>query len=134
MRAVICDASGKVFRAIAQRIKNPISAATVEAMACHRAMILAKDEGILDCILRGTQRLLKKQLASDSSHPEYGHVINDIIQLFGVFSYCSFSHVKRLGNLVAHILARSSKSGYELQVWHNSVPDDIAPLVTRDSL
>lgn len=61
-------------------------------------------------------------------------MINDIIQLFGVFSYCSFSHVKRLDNLVAHILARSSKSGYELQVWHNSVPDHIAPLVTRDPL
>lgn len=53
MGAIIRDASGKVSRAIAQQIKNPISAATVEALACCRAMILAKDEGVLDCIFEG---------------------------------------------------------------------------------
>nr|POE68261.1 hypothetical protein CFP56_26155 [Quercus suber] len=44
--AVIRDASGKVFRALAQRIKNLISTATMEALTCRRAMFLAKDEGV----------------------------------------------------------------------------------------
>lgn len=48
--AVIRDASGKVLGALAQRIKKPISAATVEALACHRVMFFAKDEGVLDYI------------------------------------------------------------------------------------
>ena len=109
------DASSKVFRAIAQQIKNPISAATVEALACCRAMILAKDEGVLDCIFKGdAETIIKAILASDLSHPKYGHVINDILQLSIVFSYCSFSHVKRVGNSVVHFLARSSKSSCEL--------------------
>ena len=51
--AMICDASDKVFRALAQRIKNFISAATMEALTCRRAMFLAKDEGVLDCIFEG---------------------------------------------------------------------------------
>ena len=45
-----------------------------------------------------------------------------------------FSHVKQIGNSVAHYLARSSKIGSVVQVWHDLVPDDIAPLVTRNSL
>ena len=48
--AVIRDASGKVLGALAQRIKKPISVATVEALACHRVMFFAKDEGVLDYI------------------------------------------------------------------------------------
>ena len=87
----------------------------MEALACRRAMILANDEGVLDCIFEGDEEtIIKAILASDLSHPKYGHVINDILQLSIVFSYCSFSHVKRLGNSVAHFLARSSKFGCEL--------------------
>lgn len=48
--AIICDASRKVLGALSQRINKPISAATVEALACHRVMFFAKDEGVLECI------------------------------------------------------------------------------------
>lgn len=111
--AIIRDASGKVFHATAQQIENPISAATVEALACRRAMILAKDEGVLDCIFEGDAvTTIKAILASDLSHPERGHLINDILQLSIVCSYCSFSHVKSLANSVAHFLARSSNCSF----------------------
>ena len=43
-------------------------------------------------------------------------------------------HVKRSGNQVDHHLARHSKSGCELQVWFDSIPKDIAPLVVYDAL
>ena len=79
-------------------------------------------------------RLLFKHRNKDSTHPEYGHVVNDVLSLARDFQFCSFSHVKCIGNLVAHCLARNSKSGSELQVWYNTTPEDIAPLVTRDSL
>ena len=69
-----------------------------------------------------------------SNHPKFDHVINDSLVLASDFHFCSFSHVKRLGNLVAHFLARKSKFSNELQVWIESIPDDIAPLVFRDSL
>ena len=47
---------------------------------------------------------------------------------------CSFSHVKRVSNSVAHFFARQSKLGNELQEWLDSLPDDLAPLALRDFL
>ena len=70
----------------------------------------------------------------DSSHPKYGHVVQDGLFLVREFQFCSFSHVKHIGNLVAYFLARKSKFGSKLQVWYNTIPDDIAPLITHDFL
>ena len=69
-----------------------------------------------------------------SNHPKFDHVINDSLVLASDFCFCSFSHVKRFGNSVAHFLARKSKFGNELQVWIESILDNIAPLVPCDSL
>ena len=114
---VIRDASSQVHGALAQRIKIPLSEAIVEALACHRAMIFVKDAGVLDCIFKGdAENIIKAILASNSSHPEYGVVISDILKLVGVFYFCNFSHVKCLSNLVAHFSAKF-KARCELQVW-----------------
>ena len=61
-------------------------------------------------------------------------MISDILIVANDFRCCNFSHVKRISNSVAHCLAKKSVSGNELQVWIESSPDDITPLVTRDSL
>lgn len=50
------------------------------------------------------------------------------------FHVCNFSHVKRIGNSVTHFLARRSISDNKLQVWIEFIPNDIALLVTHDSL
>ena len=74
--------------------------------------------------------VIRASLSKEVDHPKYGHVIQDILaQNFWV---CNFAHVKHLGNSIAHFLARHSKSGSKLQVWINSIPDDIAPLVMKD--
>ena len=66
----------------------------------------------------------------------YEFILNDFLVLAGDICVCFFfffSHVKRLGNFVAHFLARHSKSSNKLQVWIESIPDDIALLVIHDS-
>ena len=132
---VICDSSSKVLHALAQQIVKPTFVAAAKALAYHRAMFFAKEHRVLDCIFEGDAKVIVQAIRSlDSSHPEYGNVIRDVLQLVNFFSFCSVSHVKRQGNLVAHCLDRSSKSGCELQVWQNCVPDDIAPIVLRDFL
>ena len=88
----------------------------------------------MQCIMEGDAEVIIKALQKDSSHQEFGHVIQDVLFLAIDFQSCCFSHVKCIGNVVAHCLARSSKFGSELQVWYNTTLEDIAPLVTRDSL
>ena len=132
---VIRDYSGKVLHALAQWIVKPISVAAAEALACRCAMFFAKEHGMLDCIFEGDAEVIVHAIrSSNSSHLEYGNVIRNVLHLENGFSFCAFSHVKRQGNLVAHCLAKSSKSGCELQVWQNFVPDDIGPIVLHDSL
>ena len=72
--------------------------------------------------------IIKSLLARDVSHLEYGHVIQDVLFIAFGFWVCNFTHVQCLGNSVAHFLAKQAKLGNELQVWFESILDDIAPL------
>ena len=132
---VVRDSSGRVLGAVAECIPIPMSPAIVEALACRRAMLFARELSIPDAIFEGDAELIIKALwTREVNHPEYGHVIQDALVLASFFRFCSFSHVRRVSNSVAHFLARFSKSGLESQVWLDSLPDVLAPLVVRDSL
>ena len=132
---VIRDSHGLVVGALAERISIPMSAATVEALACRRALHFAKEFGISELVCEGdAEVIVRALLAKEVVHPEFGHVLQDALVLADSFRACNFAHIKRVGNSVAHYLARHAKSGDELQVWREAIPEDIAPLVTRDSL
>ena len=45
------------------------------------------------------------------------------------FSLCSFNNVGRIGNNVAHNLARRAISTHDLNVWMEEVPVDILQFV-----
>ena len=90
---------------------------------------------IFDATFAGDAELVSKALcAGGSNHPQFGLVINDSLNLASGFRCCNFTHVKRLGNSVAHFLPRKSIFGSELQVWMESVLDDIAPFFVHDAL
>ena len=104
-------------------------------MACRRAVLFAKEMSIFEAIVEGDAEIVISALKDGStSNLEFGHIIQDSLILANDLRLCIFSHVKRLGNTVAHYLARKAKSGNELQVWIEFIPNDIAPLVHRDSL
>ena len=107
----------------------------MEALACRRAVLFALELSVFDATFEGDAELVSKALcAGGSNHPEYGLIINDSLSLASGFRFCNFTHVKQLGNSVAHFLARKSISSSELQVWMESVPNDVAPFVVRDAL
>ena len=130
---VIRDFCGRVIGALAERIPIPTSPAIVEALACRRAMVFAKELTLMDTIFEGdAKQIIKALWAKEVNQPEYGHVLQDSLVLASYFLVCSFSHVKRVSNSVAHFLTRRSTSGNKLQVWLDSLPDDLAPLALRD--
>ncbi|KAK9992310.1 hypothetical protein SO802_027295 [Lithocarpus litseifolius] len=102
---VIRDSCGRAASALAERIPIPTSAAIVEALACRRALIFAKELNLMDTVFKRRSKVIKALLARE-------HVSNS----------------------VAHFLARRSKLGNKLQVWLGSISDDLAHLVMRDTL
>ena len=71
----------------------------------------------MDTIFEGdAEQIIKTLWAKEVNQPEYGHVLQDFLVLASYFRVCSFSHVKRVSNSIAHFLARRSKEGNELQV------------------
>ena len=89
----------------------------------------------MDTVFEGdVEQIIKALLAEVVHQPDYGHVLQDTLVLASDFWVCMFTHVNRVSNFVAHFLARHSKSSDELQVWLGSIPDNLAPLVSRDVL
>ena len=132
---VICDSRGKVVGALDERIPIPKSAAMVEALACRRALYFAKEFRRSEFVCEGdAEVIIRALLSKEVVHPEYGHLLQDSLVLANGFRVRNFAHIKHVGNLVALFLASRSKSGNELQVWRETIPEDIAPLVLRDSL
>ena len=77
--------------AVAERISIPISPAIVEALACRRAMLFARELSIPEAIFEGDAELIIKALRiREVNHPEYGHVIQDSLVLASYFRVCSF--------------------------------------------
>ncbi|XP_050242145.1 uncharacterized protein LOC126691112 [Quercus robur] len=132
---VIRDSCGLVVGALVERIPIPISASIVEALTCRRTLYFAKELSICELVYEGDAEVsIRALLSKEVVHPEYGHVLQDSLVIANDFRICDFVHIKRVGDSVAHFLARRAKFGNELQVWLEAILEDIAPLVSRDSL
>ena len=126
---VIRDSEGLVIGALAERILLPCSVAMVEALACRRAVLFPKEMCIFEATVEGDAEIVISALKEGStSNSEFGHIIQDSLVLANDLRLCAFSHVKRLGNIVAHYLARKAKSGNELQVWIESTRPRVSRL------
>ena len=70
---------------------------------------------IFEVVCEGDAEVIIRALLSTKvAHPEDGHVLQDSLVLANDFRVCNFVHVKRVGNTVAHFLAKRFKSGNKL--------------------
>ena len=58
----------------------------------------------------------------------YGHIIDEIKLLSSIFT-CSFLHVNRKGNMLAHALARRAVLSADTEVWIEELPQDLEDVV-----
>ena len=65
-------------------------------------------------------------------HSQGGHILKDIVSHLISFQSCSFSHIGRQGNVVAHALAQRARFSFPLEVWTESVPPAISSFVLSD--
>ena len=107
--------------------------AQVEALAARRAVEFALEIGITSVVFEGDSDTISKDLNnSERSLALHGHLIEDVKALTPSFNCCSFVHVRRQGNRVAHALARWAFNSPSLTVWMEDVPPDISSVVQAD--
>ena len=105
----------------------------MEALAARRAAEFTLEIGIDQVIIEGDFKVIYKDLIDlGPSLALHGHLICDVLHLASVFSLCSFNNVGRIGNNVAHNLARRAISTHDLNVWMKEVPPDILQFVQAD--
>lgn len=89
-----------------------------EAMAARQGMKVVREVEFYNFVLETYSMLLfealrrKKKLCSS-----FGLILSDIYMLIAQFVNVSFRFIRRIGNQVAHLLARRSLDKDELFVW-----------------
>lgn len=130
---IIRDGMGEAIGALTMPIPLANSIATMEALACHRAVLFAKEIGLLDVIFEGdSAEVIEAIIQENSDHPDFGHITDDIRILASDLNSFQFCHVKRNCNVVADALAKRAKNSLSLTIWLEDVPDDIVHLLSFD--
>ena len=92
----------------------------------------AKELGFERVLVEGDSEIIVNAICGKSLLSSVlGHILEDIHVLSSTFSSISFHHIKRLGNCVAHRLARRSSCN-PLLVWMEEVPPDIVDVYNYD--
>ncbi|KAL5537727.1 hypothetical protein UlMin_043927 [Ulmus minor] len=102
MGAIIRDFTGKVLGSVATPILASVSVAVAEAWAIERALDLRT-----------------------ANVSEINYVFESIYEICNDFNLYKFSHTPRMGNQVAHSLARLALSLENEQIWSTGTPESI---------
>ncbi|XP_023885249.1 uncharacterized protein LOC111997399 [Quercus suber] len=109
------------------------SVAVLEALACRRALLFAKEISLSQVIFEGDYAMVIQAITHGNSElAEYGHIVEDIKILALDFDFIQFSHVKCNCNVVADALTKKAKDSLSLAVWLEEVPKDTTPLLLFD--
>ena len=132
---VIRDSNAAVIDALSRRIPLPQTVEEVEALTCRQAIQLAREIGISEVVFEGDSAIIVQALKhGQADQSMYGHILDDVTQQTSQLQFCEFSHVSRLCNKVADLLAKKARVGSVSQVWLEDFPREITSLAFADSV
>ena len=103
---VIRDKNGVVIVALSKSVNAPLEAVEIEAKAMEIGVLFARDLGIREAVFEGDSLIICKALQGEGEAPSSTHNILAVtLEQASGFSCSYFSHVKRQGNVPAHLLA-----------------------------
>ena len=135
MGVVLRDHEGKVIGALSERIALPPSVEDVEALACRRAILFARELNLQSVIFEGDSEIITNSLnSSEACFAPFGHLIENARHLASGFQAVAFAHVRRKGNGVADKLAKLARQSHFPQIWFGAIHCDAHNLVMFNSL
>nr|POF02663.1 hypothetical protein CFP56_38130 [Quercus suber] len=112
-----------VVAALCRKLEVPLSPIKAESKALEAGILFALCRGCLAVVLEGDSQVLINALMGSSPAPSaMVSVIEGILELCKGFSQFQFSHVKRQGNMSAHLVAKNAYSIVNDIVWVEEDP------------
>ena len=124
---------GLLMGEMSKKLDLPLGALEVEAKAFEEGILLAGDLGLGKIVLEGDAKLVTDALAGYCSPSSSIQMIIGGIQRwsFNVQAW-QVTHVCRMGNCVAHLMARNAKLVTDNIVWVEDTPPIIACQLNKD--
>ena len=105
----------------------------MEALAARRAVIFAAELSIFKVMVEGDcLRVIQALNGQGSCLTMFGHVAEETRRLGSCLELCSFHHVKREGNKLAHSHARRAVLSADVDVWVEELPEDLDAVFQGD--
>ncbi|KAF5468190.1 hypothetical protein F2P56_012365 [Juglans regia] len=132
--AVVRDDHGQVIMAVSKSEPEVSEAEAVELIAMLRGLQFTSQLGFSRIILESDCLILVEGLQADGeSFSVSGYLISEVKRMLHLFLEARVQHVPRMGNQVAHCLARHAWRVKDVELWMHSFPDFIAQHVWLDN-
>lgn len=129
------DDAGEVVAALSKNWKCPLGAIEAEAKALEAGVIFARDVGVRDvefeCNSLEIYNAVQELVSSSSSA---ANVLAGIMFQALLFRQWTFSHIKRQGNVPAHVLAQHAKNVEVYVAWVEECPNILEQVCAHDRL
>ena len=120
---VIRDDAGQVVAAMNKKISIPLGPLEAEAKAMEAAIQFAIDIGVREVTFETDSLLLYNALQGNTlATSSIENVVSGILLQIQNFRYADFSHIKRLGNMPALVLAQHAKHVKDFVTWLEETP------------
>ena len=130
---VIRDSAGEVVAALSQKLARPLGALEIEAKAMEVAVQFALDVGVRDVTFEGDSLSICNALRGRSElSSSVQNIIFGLSHLVRNFRSYGFSHIKRQGNIPAHLLAQHASGVESYVAWIEECPSLIEHACARD--
>ena len=131
---IIRDAQGVVLVSLSRTFSCVYSPFEVEGVVAASTLQLVFELEFQEVILEGDCQFLMHALKYDSPFLSTDSIILDVVRSKArCFSKLQYSHVKREGNKIDHVLARFALNVTYYRVWMEDVPLQIHSFVLADS-
>ena len=110
-------------------MRLPSSVDVVEALAAHRAISFAKELSLHHLVIEGDSlRVIQGVIDTRLVQTLFRHIIDEIRFLSSIVN-CSFLHVNRKGNKLAHALTRRAVLSAATDEWMEDLSRDLDDVV-----
>ena len=130
---IIRNDKGEVIAVMSKRMAVPLGALETEAKAMETAVRFAADVGIRDAIFEGDLLTIYNALHGlSSTSAAIQNIVTGILRQAQSFKTFAFSHIKRQGNIPAHVLAQHACNVDDYVTWLEECPSQIVSACAQD--